>query len=932
MPGHVVGRDAERASIRDFVASVSDGAAALVLEGEAGTGKTTLWTAGVETAEEAGLRVLRARPGESETALSFAGVRDLLDPVLEQALEPLPAPQRRALSRALVLESDEGAPPDPHAVGVAVLNGVRGLAEGEPMLLAIDDVQWLDPASAGALAYAGRRLAAERVGFLLARRSSLESLLVAELTRALPSGRAHEASIGPLDRRALQEIVGVHLGVVLPRPLLAEVHEASGGNPFYALELVRMLQRSGASVEAGHPLPVPESLHDLVHARLLALPEQSRDFLLAAAAHAHPTVQVTEAASGVRRDVGLTPALEARVVELDRDRIRFTHPLLAAGAYEIADRLRRSAVHRRLAELLDDLEARAWQLAASTELPDEDVAAVLESAALHARSRGAPRPAALLLDRARELTPSDRPDDTHRRAIEAAYLHFESGDSHRAESQLRALVDELPRGNGRAQALVRLARVRSYEAQGEAADLFLQAVEEAKDDAQTLALGHEGYAACLFRLRTRLDESIDHAADAARIALEIGDERLVAEAVGSQLLAESLLGRETAALTAERALALQGAAGDHRVLGQPLVALGVHWWWTDRLDEARTAVLRLVARAKEVGDESSLPYLLVLLGQVEMLLGELEHALARAREGRDAAEQSGQGTLVAYHLGLEGLVEAQRGNAKRARAAALAALERVPETGGRPAELLARWALGHLELALGASEAAFANLEPGVALVREEGLAEPGALRFVVDAVEAAIGLGRRDEAIDILDWHEGNAWRLERASALASCLRCRGLLASQAGALDDALSAYANALEWHERAGVPLEMGRTLIALGAMQRRVKRRREARETLKQAAAVLDGIGAVAWADRAREELRRISGRAPSLGALTPAEERVAALVAEGRTNREVAAALYLSERTVEGHLSRVFGKLGVRSRTELARVLAPQGEQPVKHG
>ena len=189
----------------------------------------------------------------------------------------------------------------------------------------------------------------------------------------------------------------------------------SGGNPFYALEIVRTLQRRGVAVDGGQPLPIPESLHELVHGRLAALPQESRDFLLAAAAHAHPTVAVTEAASGVDRETGLRPALEARVVQLDKDRIRFTHPLLAAGAYETADRDRRSRVHARLAELLDDQEARAWQLAASTGSPDQVVADALEQAAeqhgaeahcthsSHARS----------LER---VTPTDRVDDAVRRA------------------------------------------------------------------------------------------------------------------------------------------------------------------------------------------------------------------------------------------------------------------------------------------------------------------------------------------------------------------------------------------------------------------------------------------------------------------------------------------------------------------------------------
>ena len=929
MPGVIVGRDAELASLHDFVASVPDGAAALVLEGEAGVGKTTLWEAGAGEAEERGLRVLRAQPAESETALSFSGIGDLLDPFLDEALAPLPAAQRRALSRALVLEEAEGPTPDPHAVGVAALNALRALADDDPVLVAVDDVQWLDAASAGALGYAGRRLRAERVGVLLARRTPLDCALVAELRRSLPAARFHDVEVGPLDSVALHHVVHDHLGIALPRPLLAEVHQASGGNPFYALEIVRTLKRTGISVEAGQPLPVPESLHDLVHGRLLTLPPENRDFLLAAAALSHPTVSVVEAASGVRRAVGLAAALEARIIELDGDRIRFTHPLLAAGAYETADPLRRAEVHARLAELVKDPEARGRHLAASVTEPDEAVAGALEEAAGRARARGAPRSAALLLDRARDLTPPDRPDDAHRRAVDAAYLHFESGDSLRAEAQLHDVIAELPPGPKRARGLVRLARVRSYEAQAEAADIFLRAIEEAESDPGILAVAHEGVAACLFRLRERLDEAVEHAELAATLALELGDKGLAAEALGSRLLPETLLGREAAAATAERALALQEAANDRRILGQPLLAGAVHWWWTDQLQRARETVVKLLERSSELGDESSAPYVLVLLGQIECVLGELDSALSRSLEGQEAAEQSGQHTLSAYHVALEGLVEALRGREERARTATALALERVPDTGGRPAELLSAGALGHLELSIGAPEAAVERLEPSVAFVRREDIAEPAATRFVVDQIEALIELGRRDEAVELLDWYEGNARRLERASALAACLRCRGLLAAQAGTMEDAIGAYEEALEWHARVDVPLDRGRTLLALGAAQRRVKRRREARETLEEALGVFERIGAALWAERARSELRRISGRAASPGALTPAEERVAGLVAAGKTNREVAAALFLSERTVEGHLSHVFGKLGVRSRTELARVFAPRAEHEV---
>jgi DNA-binding CsgD family transcriptional regulator len=930
MSGPIIGRDAELALVGDFIASITDGAAALVLQGEAGVGKTTMWAAGVAEAAERGFRVLEARPAESERALSFSAIGDLLDPFLDEALASLPAPQRRALSRALVLEEDDGPTPDPHAIGVAVLNALRAIAEERPVLVAVDDVQWLDPASAGALGYGARRLRSERVGVLLARRAPLESSLLPELRRSLPADRFTTLEVAPFGLPALHRVVHHHLGAALPRPLLAEVHEASGGNPFYALEIVRTLQRTGVTVEAGQPLPVPESLHDLVHGRLLALPRESRDYLLAAAAHAHPTATVVEAASGVGRQEGLTPALEAHVVELDGERIRFTHPLLAAGAYETADPGRRREVHTRLAELLEDPEARAWQLAASVSQADETVAATLEDAAQHAHARGAPRPAALLLDRARELTPADSREDALRRAVDAAYLHYESGDSPRGEAQLREVIAELAPGRSRARAVMRLARIRAYEVLDEAVELFLQAVDEAEEDREILAVAHEGVATCLWRLYERLDEALEHANLAAELALELGDEALAGEALGTRLQAELLLGREAAAETAALALTLQPAADDLRVLAQPRASVAMDYLdCIGELERARDELLALLRRASELGDESSPPFMLAHLSQVECDLGELGSALEHALQGQEASEQSGQRTIFALNLACESLAEARRGREGRARAAALRALELVPETGGRQAELVVTHALGHLELALGDPGAAVERIEPVLAFVRREAIAEPCEIRFVIDYVEALIELGRAADAAELLDWYEGNAHRLERISALAPCARCRGLLAASAGRLDEAVDAYEEALEWHSKLDLPLDRGRTLLALGSAQRRAKRRSEARATLADALALFERIGASLWTERARTELRRISGRAATPGALTPAEERVAGLVAEGRTNREVASALFLSERTVEGHLSHVFGKLGVRSRTELARELAARATREV---
>jgi DNA-binding CsgD family transcriptional regulator len=920
----VVGRDAELRSLRDFVERVAGGAVALVLEGEAGMGKTTLWRAAVEHAEESGVLVLQAQPVESETTLSYTGIGDLLDPVLDEAIELLPAVQQRALSRALALDDDEEGQLEPRALRVALMNALRRLADDRPVLIAIDDSQWLDYASSAGLAYAVRRFRGERIGLLLSRRSGLESALLDELLRSPVGERFRRVDVGALEVSALGRAVQDRLGTTLARPLLVEVHTAAGGNPFYALEIVRMLQRTGQSIEAGQPVPLPDTLQELVRGRILALPIESREFLLAAAAHAHPTIAVTEAASGIERGAGLTPALDAHVVELDGDRIRFTHPLLAAGVYEGANPLRRVEVHARLADLLEDPEARAWQLAASVDRPEEDIASALEAAALTARARGAPRPAALLLDRARELTPVDLGPDAIRRGTEAAFLHFEAGDSHRAEAQLRELVAPLSASPERGRALAVLARIRLYEAPSEARELFLQVIEESDDDRRTLALAHEGVAACSVWMYERFDEALSYSDIALSLADDLGDDALTADILMTRLGAVTLLGRDSASAVADRALALQSSAEDIRVLDQPLVALAEYWTWVDEQARARHTLSGLMNRADALGDENARPFLSFLLGQAEWALGNFERALTLSRAAQDAAEQSGQPLFGALGLALECVVLATMGRIDEATRAA----DRLRAVGSDHLVRLIQFAgLGHLDYSRGNSADAVENLEPCVSFARREQIVEPGATRFVVDYVEALIELGRSEDALELLDWYEGNARRLARASALANCLRCRGMLAAQAGQVDAALASYAEALEWHAKVELPLDRGRTLLALGAAQRRAKRRREARATLEEALAVFDGIGAALWAERVRTELKRISGRAATPGALTPAEARVAALVAEGKTNREVAAALFLSERTVEGHLARIFGKLGVRNRTEIASVLAPSQTQ-----
>jgi DNA-binding CsgD family transcriptional regulator len=920
----IIGRGEELAALGAFVERARERPCSLLIEGEAGAGKTTLWLAGCAAAGAGEARVLTARPVEAEAGFSFAAIADLLADV-EDTFTALPKPQARAVRVALLLEPAGDVSADERAVGHGLLGVLRALAAASPVVVAVDDIQWLDAASARVLAFAARRLTSEPVGFLAAQRvDGVEQVLI-DPARSLPE--LSRLAVGPLGLDELHRLVEERLAVVLPRSLLAQVWRTSGGNPFFALELARALAPHAATHIGGDPLPVPTTLGELVGSRLAALPELTRECLLFAASLADPALETLSLVVGDDLLDRLAPARDADVADVADGRIRFTHPLLAAAAYEAGSPERRRAAHRLLAGVVANAEERARHLAAAAEGPDERVADELERAAAAARARGAPVVAAELGERAARLTPAGAAAAGRRRLADAAYWIFEAGDARRARAHLEQVLAAADPGLERARALVRLARIRSYDDDIAAArELFLAAIPDATEPALR-AEAHEGAASTSFRLRRHLREGAEHAAEAAALAGRAARRDLEAEALGSKAVIEAILGREEAVATIAAALELQPLTEQRRAIAQPAFTAAVVQFWHDDLDGARARFRALLARAHELHDESSLPYVHVMLGQVECVAGRLADALRHAEQEIERARQAGQETLVAYLLAVAAWANAYAGAEAAARAAAAPALELAERTSGVPAWFFAVSALGQLELARGDARAADAQLAPLVAFVREQGMSEPSALWCVVDEVEALIELGRSDDAGELLDWYEDHATRLGRLGAQANALRCRGRLAAAHGDAERALASLAAGLELHRRLPRPIDEGRTLIALGATQRRAKERRAARGTLELGHRTLAAAGARLWCERAGSELGRIGGRAPSAGELTPVERRVAALVASGSTNREVAAALFLSTRTVEGHLSRVYAKLGVRSRIELAARL---GRDPSK--
>ena len=913
----IVGREPELERVCSFVGEAA-GAGVLVVEGEAGIGKTTLWLAGVEAAAETGALVLRARPVEAEAKLSFSGLCDLLGDHAEEAMTRLPEPQRRALEVALMLEAPVGGAPVAPATAVAVLSVIRALSRERRVVVAIDDVQWLDAPSGAAVGYAARRLAREPVRFLFALRREPGGVVPAALE---PLGRDEGLTwlaVGPLSLSATQRLLHTRLGIVLARPVLRRLHEAASGNPFMALELARAVAAAGEPPAPGEPLPASDEMRELVRGRLAGLAPEVFDVLLAAAMLAAPSVERLEAAVPAASGA-LRSALGARLVALEGERVRFAHPLFAAGVVELAGERRRREMHRRLADVVEDGEERALHLALSAEDPDDGVAAVLDDAAGAAAARGAPEAAADLLERAWRLTPPERSEERERRRLDASMHYWIATDQARAAALLEDAVASLAPGPHRARALARLARLREHAAlPREALELDRRAIAEPGHDLQARAEAHENIAWTLLFQRRELRAAARHARAGVALAEAWGDPAELMDANSALGQIEFLLGGGLPSAAMERALELARHVPETRSLRLATVHAALLLLCADRLDEARTGYEQARRYAVARGDEWGVSWLCMRLALVDCLAGRWARARQEVEQGLALTDDASRWLSRVGLVAMRALVAAVQGDAELARETGSEAAEQASAESVGIALQPALWALGLVELSLGDARAAEQHLARLWELAEDAGIADPGERRFAGDLIETWLALGRTDDALRPIEWLERRGRELGRPSALAVAARGRGLLAARAGEPGDAVAHFDRALAEHARAPLPFEHARTRLALGGVLRRAGRKRDARASLTEARAAFHELGAALWAARAEDELRRISGRAPGPRALTPAEQRVAALVAEGRTNREVAAALFVSERTVESHLSHVYGKLGLRSRTELA--------------
>ena len=910
-----VTREADERVVADFLESALAQPSVLVIEGEAGIGKTTLWLAAVSQARRRGFHVLSTRPAEAETVLAYASLADLLNGVDAAALTALalPMPQRLAIDRVVLRSTLDGLAADQRAVAAGFLTIVEELARDRPVMLAIDDLQWLDPSSAAVIAFAARRLSMS-VGVLVARRTGggvATSLQLAK-PNAVQRIQSTPMNVGELHRALYQ-----HLGRSFPRPTIVRIHQVSGGNPFYALEIARAMGQH----QSGAEFPLPRSLNDLVRSRLDGLTVRVKEVLLAAACLAEPTVElVGNAVDADPDDVdeSLAEAEAAGILVLDGNQIQFSHPLLARGVYTLAAARMRRDMHRRLAGLVDDPELRARHLALAAIRGDPDTLNALDSGAEMARIRGAPIAAAELLELAMRLG-GDTPD----RQIQAAVHHYSAGGTARARALLRHVIERPAPKASRAAALRLLGLWSLLDGSSRlGAELLHEALNDAGDDLVLRVQILVPLAHAQVNVR-HLDDAASSIAAAVGMAEQIRHPQLLSQALSMHALVSFLLGDGLDELVLERALELEDREAPISAFLDTTVQSAALMAGSGRLDEARDELLAYRRRAIERGQEIEMLMFAFHGGLNEIWRGNFAECALIAEDVMERALQLGgdlprvlapmlQSALAAY--------AGQEFEARRDAAEALAICHRCDSP-----FLVTVWpitTLGFLEVSLGNYRAALDTLEPWLRAVEEAPRAtEIFAAPFLPDAIEAMIHLGHESEAQPLIDALERNGRRLNRPWMLAVGARGSAMLLAAQGDLAAASMAAERAMLEHERLPMPFERARTQLLLGQIQRRRRQKAAASATLREAIQSFEGLGVRLWAEKARVELARVKvGRQPTDG-LSASEQRVADLAASGMTNRQVAAALFISPKTVEYNLARVYRKLGIHSRAELGRAM-----------
>jgi DNA-binding CsgD family transcriptional regulator len=902
----MIGRARELSAIERFAAASADRPAALVLEGEPGIGKTTLWEAAIDAARNRQHQILAARASGAEACLSFAGLTDLLEDVDEEAFAALPAPQRRALDVALLRAVPHGDPPEQRAIGLGLLNLLRALARRGPLVVAVDDLQWLDSSSAEALVFAARRVDGEPVSLLLARRPGSPS----DLERVLARDETERLNVRPLGLAATGRLLLERLGMNVRRPLLRRIVEATRGNPLFALELGRTLAEHGPPAP-GEEMRVPDVVEDLLGTRVERLPEPVRRLLLAVALSADLRASQLVA---IRDQAAVDDAVEAGLLVAERDHVRPSHPLLAAAAIQRSTAREQRELHVELAAVVADEELRALHLALATESPDDELAATVAAAAAAAAARGAAEEAVVLAEHALRLTAE--PDERNHRVLALAEYLNVAGEQVRLTELLKPRLASLPAGEARFKAFLLLSN-GVVDSNDEIVRYLERALAESGRDVRLRAIALSEIAANNATARVqKIREAEERALEAVETGRDAGPE-LERSALYALAWARSLRGRAVEDLC-ERFHEVSDA-GAYLAFSPDRVACQRLAWRGD-VGEARATVARLLSVADERGEPISYGLQRLHLCELELRAGAWDEA------ERLLDEWSREGDLLVWpcYERCRALLAAGRGLPDEAEHWAAQAIERAQRTGLYWDVLESLRARGIAALLAGDPALAEESLASVWEHIQREGVEEPGAFPVAPDLVEALVELGRLDEARGVTDRLRDLSDEREHPWGLATTRRCAALvqLASQNDG-EHAATELGEAAEAYGALGLRFDRARSLLSLGRAQRRLRKWAAARESLEEAAAAFDDIGSPGWARLARSERGRVGGRRPQTnGQLTPAELRVAKLAADGLANKEIAQCLFVSVRTVEVHLKHAYAKLGIRSRTQLARHLS----------
>lgn len=908
--GEIFGRQSEMAAIRRFFEGEAT-RQALLISGEAGIGKTTLWEAALVVARERGFRVHAARPSEPELQLSFVGLSDLLDEVDLAELEAIPSPQLYALEVALLRRDPDGSPPDQFALAAGFTRVLRALADREPLVVAVDDVPWLDEPSAAALVFAARRLRGRAVTFLLAHRSGKPLAI----EQAFAPAAVERVELGRLSLGAVRELLVERLGLRPPRRVLLRLFELSEGSPLVALELGRVLAVRGLP-DVGEELPLPDLVDELFAERIAGLALPLRRALLAVALSGE--LSRLELASLVG-PLALEDSVAAGLLVVEGTRVRASHPLLAAAARRNSSAEERRDLHGALAQASGDEAMRARHLALATSRRDTVLAGKLSTVAADAVGRGAIHDAVAVAEHALRLTPAASPAYTERLLELARYLTV-AGEQTRVRELLEARLTALPSGSARAQALLMLSDTGGRLSETEA--YVDRALEEGGDDAEVrspaLSLKALIYAIVRFR---KLDEAERWARESLQLARGVGP---AAEGRALHALAwiNLLRGRPLEALARSPTSGAPGASLYESALERPA---GIRLMVRGQVDESRAVFDRLRTLAGQRGEAISASVMHRQLCEIELRAGDVHAAERHLDHWGEWTLPDDSHEQVLGPARCRALLEAVRGDPDQTGRWAATALAAAEALENYREETEVRRAVGIAALHAHEPVRAVEQLRPLWQHAEREGIDDPGAIPVGPDLVEALVELDEFDEAHAVTERLAKLAGEQKHPWGLLGVDRCRAHIHLTTGAdPDEAVAELTRAAAGYSRIGLRFDAARTQLVLGRAQRRRKKWAAARAALDDAATAFSALGASGWAHEVEGELSRVAGRrGPRQGALTPAETRVAGLAAAGLSNKEIAARLVVSVYTVERHLKHVYAKLGIRSRSQLAPRLGP---------